>query len=137
MIRIVFEAIDMNEVLRAVSDPAAGGIALFVGTTRNHSDGKEVRSLEYEAYAPMALRLMEEISSEARKRWSICRMAIVHRIGKVDLGEASVMIAVSAPHRKEAFDACRYTIDKLKETVPIWKKEWYTDGSKWVEGHSG
>ncbi len=137
MVRIVFESIDVNEILRSVNDPAGGGTAIFIGTTRDRSEGKDVLSLEYEAYAPMALRMMEDIAAEAKRRWNLCRTAIVHRIGKVGIGEASVVIAVSAPHRREAFEACRFCIDRLKESVPIWKKEWFADGGAWVGGHGG
>lgn len=133
MIRIVFEEIDLSEILNAVRDPAGGGTVLFIGTTRNQSEGRTVLSLEYEAYAAMALRMMEEIAAEAKERWDLCRTAMVHRVGKVGIGEASVAIAVSAPHRKEAFEACRFCIDRLKQNVPIWKKEWFADGGEWVE----
>jgi len=106
---------------------------MFLGTTRNHSKGKKVVRLEYEAYSPMALRMMSEIESEIRKRWNIQKISIVHRIGAVPVMEASVAIAVSAAHRKEAFEACRYAIDELKKRVPIWKKEIFEDGEVWVE----
>jgi molybdopterin synthase catalytic subunit len=132
MIRIVHKAIDLEEVERFVQLPEAGAIDIFIGTTRNDSGGKQVLSLEYEAYEPMALRLMEEIAAEARVRWPIHSIAIVHRVGHVDVGEASVVVAVSAGHRKEAFDACRFAIDKLKTEVPIWKKEVFADGEVWV-----
>ena len=132
MIRIVHKAIDLEEVLRFVQTPEAGAIDIFIGTSRNHSDGKEVLSLEYEAYEPMALKLMEAIAKEVHSRWSIHRIAIVHRVGKLGIGEASVVVAVSASHRREAFEACRYAIDALKTDVPIWKKEVFADGEVWV-----
>jgi molybdopterin synthase catalytic subunit len=132
MIKIVRAPIDLNEVLRSVKSPEAGAIDIFIGTTRNHSNGKEVLSLEYEAYEPMALKLMETLVAEARQRWTISRIAVVHRVGKVEIGEASVIIAVSATHRREAFEACRYAIDALKRDVPIWKKEVFSDGEAWV-----
>ena len=133
MIQIVDKNIDVVELLASVSVPEAGGIDMFLGTTRNHSKGKKVIRLEYEAYSPMALRMMSEIESEIRKRWSVQIISIVHRIGVVPVMEASVAIAVSAAHRKEAFEACRYAIDELKKRVPIWKKEIFEDGEVWVE----
>jgi molybdopterin synthase catalytic subunit len=132
MIKIVRAPIDIDETLLSVKSPEAGAIDIFIGTTRNHSDGKEVLALEYEAYEPMALRLMEGIVAEVRRRWSIIRIAIVHRVGKVEIGEASVIIAVSAAHRQEAFEACRYAIDALKRDVPIWKREVFKDGEAWA-----
>jgi molybdopterin synthase catalytic subunit len=133
MIQIIDKNIDVVELLASVSVPEAGGIDMFLGTTRNHSKGKKVVRLEYEAYSPMALRMMSEIESEIRKRWNIQKISIVHRIGAVPVMEASVAIAVSAAHRKEAFEACRYAIDELKKRVPIWKKEIFEDGEVWVE----
>jgi molybdopterin synthase catalytic subunit len=133
MIQIIDKNIDVVELLASVSVPEAGGIDMFLGTTRNHSKGKKVIRLEYEAYSPMALRMMSEIESEIRKRWNIQKISIVHRIGAVPVMEASVAIAVSAAHRKEAFEACRYAIDELKKRVPIWKKEIFEDGEVWVE----
>ena len=133
MIQIVDKNIDVEELLASVSVPEAGGIDMFLGTTRNHSKGKKVVRLEYEAYSPMALRMMSEIESEIRKRWNIQKISIVHRVGAVPVMEASVAIAVSAAHRKEAFEACRYAIDELKKRVPIWKKEIFEDGEVWVE----
>ena len=132
MITIVKEKINIDKVVQSVQDPSAGGIDVFIGTTRNHSNGKQVFSLEYEAYQPMALKMMNEIAEEARRRWQVNKISLVHRIGKVEIGEASVVIAVSSAHRKEAFDACRYLIDALKKNVPIWKKEIFKDGEVWV-----
>jgi len=136
MLKIVRTPIDLDEVLRSVKSPEAGAIDIFIGTTRNHSNGKEVLSLEYEVYEPMALKLMEAIVAEAHRRWTINRIAIVHRVGKVEIGEASVIVGVSAPHRREAFEACRYAIDALKKDVPIWKKEFFADGEIWVGSQS-
>jgi molybdopterin synthase catalytic subunit len=124
--------IDLNELITAVRDPAAGATATFLGVTRNHNDGREVTLLEYEAYPEMAEREMERIGAEAARRWQICRIAIVHRTGVVPVGEASVAIAVSAVHRREVFAACRFAIDQLKQTVPIWKKEYFKGGEVWV-----
>jgi molybdopterin synthase catalytic subunit len=101
---------------------------------RDHNAGRRVLWLEYEAYEEMALPLMEEIARGARARWSITSISIVHRLGRLEIGEASVAIAVASPHRREAFEACRYAIDTLKKTVPIWKKEFFEGGEAWVEG---
>ena len=133
MVKIVEGPIALADLLGFVVSPEAGGIDIFLGTTRNRSQGKEVLTLHYEAYVPMALKVMEEIESEIGLRWKESRVAIVHRIGEVPVTEASVGIAVSAPHRNEAFEACRYAIDELKRRVPIWKKEVYKEGAVWVE----
>jgi molybdopterin synthase catalytic subunit len=137
MIKIVKEKIDVDEVIESVRDPGAGGIDVFLGTTRNHADGKKVFALEYEAYDPMALKMMLQIADDIKSKWNVCKISIVHRTGRVEIGEASVVIAVSSAHRKEAFEACRYAIDTLKKTVPIWKKEFFADGEVWVGSQSG
>ena len=128
--------IDLTELIVAVQDPAAGATVTFLGLTRNHNDGRAVTLLEYEAYPGMAEREMERIGVEARKRWPIHKIAVVHRTGPVPVGEASVAIAVSAAHRKEAFAACEFVIDQLKETVPIWKKEHFEGGEVWIDHRS-
>ena len=132
MIKIVDDKIDVVQVLASVTAAGAGGIDLFLGSTRNESAGKKVVRLEYEAFEPMALKVMEAIAQEINARWKVCGLSIVHRVGVVPVTEASVAIAVSAPHRAEAFDACRYAIDELKKRVPIWKKEIFEDGGVWV-----
>jgi molybdopterin synthase catalytic subunit len=134
MIEITDKAIDVQGVIRSVHDPAAGGVDIFIGTTRNHSKGGTVRAMEYQAYVPMALKVMNELARIVRAKWEIKKIAIVHRIGRLAVGDASVVIAVSAAHRKEAFEACRFTIDQLKETAPIWKKEVFQDREEWVGG---
>ncbi len=121
--------INVSSVIRVVEAGEAGAIDVFIGTTRNHSHGKTVKLLEYEAYEPMALKLMEQIESEARATWSVHKIAVVHRVGKVEIGEPSVVIAVSSAHRDEAFKTCRFLIDRLKEVVPIWKREYFEDGT--------
>ena len=133
MIQIVEEHIDVVQLLRSVTSPEAGGIDIFVGTTRNNSGGKPVIRLEYEAYKPMALKLMGDIEHEIRQRWRICEISMMHRVGVVPITEDSVAIAVSSPHRKEAFEACRYAIDELKRRVPIWKREFFEEGAVWAE----
>lgn len=127
------DPIDLTDVVAAVSDPAAGATAAFLGLTRNHNQGRVVTLLEYEAYPGMAEQEMERIGLEAARRWAIHKIAVVHRTGPVPVGEASVAIAVSAAHRKEAFAACEFIIDRLKETVPIWKKEYFEGGDAWIE----
>jgi molybdopterin synthase catalytic subunit len=110
----------------------AGAVATFVGTTRSHSRGRDVLYLEYEAYAGMAEKVMAEIADELRRRYDLCDVAIHHRVGRVDIGERSVVIAVSAAHRADALAACRDAIDTLKERVPLWKKEVYAGGEEWL-----
>jgi MoaE-MoaD fusion protein len=131
-IRIVREPIDVAAVERSVAEPGAGGLVTFVGSTRRENAGRRVVRLEYEAYDAMALSEMRKIADEAGRRSKISRIAITHRIGVVEIGEASVAIAVSAPHRRDAFDACRFAIDRLKEIVPIWKKEFFEGGEVWI-----
>ncbi len=126
------DPIDLVAVLAQVTHPGAGGIALFVGTTRDENDGRRVERLEYEAYEDMATSEMAAIGDEIRRRWPVLRVAMVHRVGIVPIEEASVAVAIAAPHREEAFAACRYGIDTLKAQVPIWKKEHYADGSRWI-----
>lgn len=129
MIAITKSPIDLREVLASVVTPATGGINVFIGTTRDHSHGREVKALEYEAYEPMALKMMNEIADHAKQTWDVQKVSIVHRIGNVPIGESSIVIAVSAAHRDEAFRACRFLIDELKRVVPIWKREYFADGT--------
>ncbi len=135
MIRIVESKIDREEIVQSVSTPDSGAIATFDGTVRNHSREKLVTHLHYEAFSEMALKELEKIRAEAIQRWSLNGMAIVHRVGRMEIGESSVFIAVSSAHRNDAFEACRFAIDTLKTTVPIWKKEHYEDGEVWIEGY--
>jgi molybdopterin synthase catalytic subunit len=131
-IRIVRDRVDVAALEAAVADPMAGAICTFVGTTRENNVGRKVLRLEYEAYEAMALSEIRKLAIEATQRWDITRIAITHRIGVVEIGETSVAIAVSAPHRAEAFEACRFAIDTLKEIVPIWKKEHFEGGEVWI-----
>ena len=131
--RIVEEPLSPDAVAGSMGDPAAGGIVIFSGVVRNEKDGRPVKYLEYEAHAPMAEAKLREIGAEVRRRWpSVKAVAILHRIGRLEIGESSVLIAVSAAHRREAFEACHYAIDTLKQTVPVWKKEHFEDGEVWV-----
>lgn len=137
MFEIVARPIDVATVTAAVAHPAAGATATFIGTTRNHNEGRRVIRLEYEAYPEMALAEMRKIGETVRQRWPIERIAIVHRIGIVPVGEASVAIAVSAGHRVAAFEACHFAIDRLKQIVPIWKKEHFEGGEVWIGSQTG
>lgn len=137
MYQIVPKPIDVAAVTAAVACPSAGATVTFVGTTRDHNDGRRVSRLDYEAYPEMALAEMRRIGETAQQRWPIEKVAIVHRIGVVPLGEASVVIAVSAVHRHAAFEACHFAIDRLKEVVPIWKKEYFEGGEIWVGSQTG
>jgi molybdopterin synthase catalytic subunit len=113
---------------------ADGALCLFVGVVRDQSGGRRVTHLEYEAYEEMALPLLQELAADTKRRWPVSDVRIVHRLGRLRIGEASVAIAVASAHRVEAFAACRHLIDTLKQTVPIWKKEFFEDGAVWVEG---
>ena len=130
--RIVDHPIELERLLDAVRDPSAGAIATFLGTTRTTNRGRAVLRLQYEAYGEMAEAELQRIGVEAAKRWELTRVSIVHRVGIVPVGEASVAVAVSAPHRAEAIHACHFAIDRLKEVVPIWKKEYFEGGEVWV-----
>lgn len=137
MISLTAEPIILDDLLAAVADPQAGAICIFLGTTRNHNEGRQVEELEYEAYAGMAEKELAGIADEARKRWAIAKVAVIHRTGIVPIGCASVVIAVSAAHRGPAFEAARFTIDRLKEVVPIWKKEHFEGGAVWIGDQAG
>ena len=130
--RLLEGPIDVAAVIREVEDDGVGGIASFVGTVRNRSRGRTVHYLEYEAYGGMAEKVMAELAAELKARHELTEVAITHRVGRVEIGEPSVVIAVSAPHRAAALAACREAIDTLKETVPLWKKEVYEGGEEWV-----
>ncbi|MGH7450173.1 MAG: molybdenum cofactor biosynthesis protein MoaE [bacterium] len=134
MIQLTDQPINPSDILARVGDDGTGGVVLFLGQTRDNSRGEKVIGLEYEAYESLALKQMEKIEAEARQRWPVRAIAIVHRTGYLKIGEISVAIAVACAHRGEAFEACRFAIDTLKKTVPIWKKEFRPDGSFWVEG---
>jgi MoaE-MoaD fusion protein len=137
MYEIVSQRIDVAAVSAAVAHPSTGATVTFIGTTRDHHADRRVTQLEYEAYPEMALAEMRKIGARARQRWPIEHIAIVHRIGVVPIGEASVVIAVSAAHRQAAFDACHFAIDRLKEVVPIWKKEHFDGGEIWIGSQTG
>ena len=134
MIRIQTGPIDVAALIASVGSGADGAVASFVGTVRNENAGHRVLFLEYEAYAGMAEREMEAIAADARAQFGISRVSVVHRVGRLEIGEASVAIAVAAPHRAAALDACRFVIETLKRTVPIWKREHVEGGAVWIEG---
>jgi molybdopterin synthase catalytic subunit len=132
MFDITEQALSLEPLINAVQRTSSGAIASFLGVVRAQTRGRQVRYLEYEAYREMAIPKFHEIGEEIHRKWQVDEIAIVHRIGHLEVGEASVAIAVSAPHRHDAFAACAYAIDRLKEIVPIWKKEVWTDGEEWI-----
>jgi molybdopterin synthase catalytic subunit len=134
-IRVTSEPIGADEAAAFVADPNAGGSCLFLGTVRDHSAAGAVKGLTYEAWEEMAAKRLEEIGGEILEKWPVRKVALLHRTGELSIGEISVIVACSSPHRAEAFDACRYGIERLKEDVPIWKKEYLAEGeSHWVMG---
>ncbi len=133
MVELTHRPLDPTAAAARVRTAADGGTVIFVGTVRDQARGRQVVRLDYEAFAPMALDRMRAIEKDVRARWAITDIALLHRTGSLKIGEASVVIAVSAAHRGEAFAACQYAIDTLKGTVPIWKKEFYVEGEAWVD----
>lgn len=127
--------IDLNEVYQYLQSPEAGAINLFIGTVRNHGQGKAVTKLLYEAYDAMACDQMRQLAAQANEKWPLLKVLIIHAIGEKMVGEPVVVIGVAAAHRHVSFEACRYLIDTLKQGVPIWKKEFYEDSSSWVNAH--
>lgn len=133
MVSLTTGPIDYEALTESVRRPGCGGVVLFLGTVRDLTGDRRTTALDYEAYPAMAEKKMAEIEAEARARWPVGEMALVHRLGRLDVGEVSVAAAVSCPHRAQAFEACRFAIDRLKELVPIWKKENWADGTtEWV-----
>jgi molybdopterin synthase catalytic subunit len=135
LVRLSTEPLSVDDALAFVADPGAGGTCVFVGTVRDRSDAGDVTGLHYEAWDDLAVERLREIAAEMRDRWPVGRVAILHRTGDLAVGEASVVVACSSPHRAEAFEACRHGIERLKEDVPIWKKEGLVSGdAQWVMG---
>ena len=134
LFQLVCGPIPIEEIAVRLKAPEDGAVITFDGIVRNNLRGRQTLYLEYEAYEPMALAKLRQIGAEIRERFPIHRIAIVHRLGRLEIGETSVLIAISSPHRRAAFDACRYAIDTLKRTVPIWKKEYFAGGAVWAEG---
>jgi MoaE-MoaD fusion protein len=135
-VRLVREAIDTEAVVRRLQQPSDGGVVIFKGVVRDNTRGRRTLYLDYEAYEAMALQKMETLALEARTRFAVRAASIVHRLGRLEIGETSVLIVVAAAHRGAAFDACRWMIDTLKKTVPIWKKEYFEDGAVWADGEA-
>lgn len=132
--RITHDVLDPTALHELVLRPEAGAVSLFLGVVRDNNLGREVDYLEYDAYPAMATRIMRQIADEIRERWDVIEIAMHHRIGRLQIGEASVAVAVASAHRGEGIDACHYGIDRLKAIVPIWKKEVWADGEEWIEG---
>lgn len=135
MIIVTKKPLDPTAFTEAVKSTTSGAVITFLGTTREETAGKKVLYLEYEAYNPMAEEKLQEICDEIRQKWNINEIAIGHRVGKLEIGEISLVVALSSPHRNEAFESCIYLVDRLKETVPIWKKEVFEDGEIWIDAH--
>ena len=134
LFEITTEPISTDEVSRRVTSPAVGAVVTFAGVVRSTNAGRRVRYLEYEAYPEMAEQMLAKISEEIKARWPVEAVAIVHRIGRQEIGETSVVIAISSGHREGAFEAGRYAIDRIKQIVPIWKKEYFEGGEVWIDG---
>ena len=132
MILVTRESLDPEAITATVRKEANGGVVTFLGTTRNDNAGRRVLYLEYEAYEGMAEKMLNSIAEEIRQRWGITDVSIAHRFGRLEIGEISLVVAVASPHRQEAFQACLYTVDRIKQDVPIWKKEVFEDGEVWV-----
>jgi molybdopterin synthase catalytic subunit len=135
LIQLVHHPINVGSVIAAVRADEAGAVNAFVGTVRQHTDRRRVLRLEFEAYETMALREMEKLAEEVKRRWPVAQMAVQHRLGTLGVGEVAVVIAVATAHRQAAFEACQYAIDTLKQTVPIWKREVFADGAVWVSAY--
>src|SRR5713226_1691523 len=134
--QLVRAPIGTEQIVSHLKTPEDGAVVVFDGIVRNNSGGRATLHLDYEAYEPMALRKMREIGAEIRAKFPIHRIAMIHRLGRLEIGETSILIAISSPHRRAAFDACRIAIDSFKRSVPIWKKEYFQDGSAWAEGET-
>ena len=132
MIRITNDPLDAALAVSQVESPAAGAVAVFIGVTRNNTAGREVLFLEYEAYRPMADEQLRRVADEMRERWDLQGVAIHHRLGRLEIGEASLVVAAASAHRQAAFEACHFSIDRIKQIVPIWKKEFFVGGEVWV-----
>jgi molybdopterin synthase catalytic subunit len=132
-VEVIDRPIDVQALAAWAADPGAGAVLTFVGTVRDSKQGKRVVRIDYEAYAPMAVKVLRRIGEEMLARWPVCRAALVHRVGRLEIGDASLALVVSAPHRAEGFEALRHAIESVKRDVPIWKKEVFEDGEVWVQ----
>jgi molybdopterin synthase catalytic subunit len=135
MIEITDKPIDIQKIIQTAASGQAGAINTFIGTVRDNTKGKKVLRLEYEAYEPMAISEIKKIKVAAIERWNLTGFAVSHRVGTLLPGDTAVVVAISTPHRKDSFEACQYIIDTLKETVPIWKREFFENGDQWVSAH--
>ena len=135
MIEITDKAIDIQKIIEAAASGQAGAINTFIGTVRDNTKGMNVLKLEYEAYEPMAISEIKKIIEVAKERWNLTGYGVSHRVGTLLPGETAVVVAISTPHRKASFEACQFIIDTLKETVPIWKREFFENGDQWVSAH--
>lgn len=136
LFRLSHEVMDPQQLVGLVRRDEAGAIALFYGIVRNHSEGRDVERLEYEAHESMAVRKMREVAEETKRRFpEISEIGVWHRVGTLEIGETSLLVAVSSPHRAQAFEACHWAVDRVKEVVPVWKKEHWAGGGAWVDGH--
>lgn len=132
MIEITHDVLDLQQITNKVLGDSNGAIVTFLGNTRDHTGDRKVLYLEYEAYQPMADKMLTRVAEEMFEKWDLGGVAISHRLGKLEIGETSLIVAASSPHRKDAFDACQYSIDRIKQIVPIWKKEFFEGGEVWV-----
>ncbi|WP_176585257.1 molybdenum cofactor biosynthesis protein MoaE [Priestia megaterium] len=132
LFEVVNQPIAVDEIITKVSRRDAGAITTFIGTVREFTKGKKTLSLEYQAYVPMAVKMLSQIGNEIQEKWPDALTAITHRVGKLEITEVAVVIAVSSPHRKTAYEANEYAIERIKQIVPIWKKEFWEDGTKWI-----
>ena len=133
MLKVTIEVLSVDEVLNSIKNPDAGAVVLFIGTVRAQTGGRAVIALEYEAYEDMAVKQAKLLEKEIRDRWNIKNAIILHRLDRLVIGDISIIIGISAPHRDEAFKACRHAIDYIKRDIPIWKKEFFKDGGVWVD----
>lgn len=135
IVALTRQPIDPVRFNAALNHPSCGAVVTFMGTVRNEHGGKKVVRLDYSAYEEMAIRLLEDLAGQAEERFRLAEVVLVHRVGQLAVGDTSIFIGAAAPHRKEAFAACQYLIDQVKEIVPVWKKEYYEDGQSWIEGN--
>ena len=135
MFEITRGPLDPTVLVESVRRDESGAVALFYGVVRNENMGRNVQYLEYDAYPEMAIKKMREVADEVREKFSVTGIGVLHRIGRLEIGETSLLVAVSSGHRKEALEACHYAVDRIKQIVPIWKKEVWEDGEEWIEGH--
>ena len=135
MFEITSDVLDPAPLVAAVRRDESGAVALFYGVVRNENMGRSVQYLEYDAYPEMAIKQMKEVAEEVRARYPVTGVGVLHRIGRLEIGETSLLVAVSSGHRGEAFDACHFAVDRIKQIVPIWKKEVWENGEEWIEGH--